>query len=124
MKSEHTLRSGIVVEMFHTGAQALAGRASYFYLNTLSVHELGDLWSLNSYLLRGGWPELYASPQLDPSRYLNDIVTTYIEGDIVIAAGIERRAAFLKVLHLVASRVGQLFLASKDRTIDRIFVSS
>jgi len=92
--------------------ESLAGRASYFDLNTLSAHELGDLWSLNSYLLRGGWPELYASPQLDPSRYLNDIVTTYIERDIVIAAGIERRLAFLKVLHLVASRVGQLFVAS------------
>jgi hypothetical protein len=92
--------------------ESLAGRASYFDLNTLSVHELGELWSLNSYLLRGGWPELYASPQLDPSRYLNDIVTTYIERDIVIAAGIEKRAAFLKVLHLVASRVGQLFVAS------------
>lgn len=30
----------------------------------------------------------------------------------MVAAGIERRAAFLKVLHLVASRVGQLFVAS------------
>lgn len=92
--------------------ESLSGRASYFDLNTLSIHELDGLWSLNSYLLRGGWPELYASPQLEVSRYLNDLVSTYIERDIVVAAGIERRAAFLKVLHLLAGRVGQLFVAS------------
>ena len=38
--------------------ESLAGRASYFDLNTLSIHELGDLWSYSGYLLRGGWPEL------------------------------------------------------------------
>lgn len=107
--------------------ESLAGRASYFDLNTLSAHELGELWSLRSYLLRGGWPELYASPQLESSRYLNDIVSTYIERDIVIAAGIERRAAFLKVLHLLAGRVGQLFVASdlaRDAGVDATTVQS
>ncbi|MFN4895060.1 MAG: ATP-binding protein [Pseudomonadota bacterium] len=107
--------------------ESLAGRASYFDLNTLSAHELGDLWTLRSYLLRGGWPELYASPQLESSRYLNDIVSTYIERDIVIAAGIERRAAFLKALHLLAGRVGQLFVASdiaRDAGVDATTVQS
>jgi predicted AAA+ superfamily ATPase len=89
--------------------ESLAGRASYFDLNTLSIHELGDVWRLNDFLLRGGWPELWVSPQLDPVRYLNDLVLTFIEKDIVAAAGIERHAAFSKCLQLMAARVGQLF---------------
>jgi len=95
-----------------TVRESLAGRASYFDLNTLSVHELGARYSLSQMLLRGGWPELYASPELDPVRYLNDLIATFIEKDIVSAAGIERKAAFSRALQLAAGRVGQLFNAS------------
>lgn len=93
--------------------ESLAGRASYFDLNTLSIHELGDRWSLSDILIRGGWPELYASPHLDPIRYLNDLVLTFIEHDIVSAAGIERHAAFTKCLQLTAARTAQLFTFSE-----------
>lgn len=96
--------------------ESLAGRANYFTLNTLSIHELKELWNLKEYLFRGGWPELYTSPHIDPVRYLNDLIATFIEKDIVAAAGIERRAAFLKTLHLAAGRIGQLFNASDIAT--------
>lgn len=89
--------------------ESLAGRASYFDLNTLSIHELADDWHLEQHLLLGGWPELRVSPSLDPIRYLNDLIATFIERDIVSAAGIERHAAFTKCLQLTAARVGQLF---------------
>ena len=88
--------------------ESLAGRASYFDLNTLSIHELVDDWTIADHLFLGGWPELRVSPQLDPIRYLNDLVATFIERDIVSAAGIERHAAFTKCLQLTAARVGQL----------------
>ena len=91
-----------------TVQESLAGRASYFDLNTLSVHELAERYHLSTYLLRGGWPELYVSSSLDPVRYLNDLISTFIEHDIVVAAGIERRAAFIKALSLTAGRIGQL----------------
>lgn len=89
--------------------ESLAGRASYFDLNTLSIHELAAEWRLDEHLLIGGWPELRVSPRLDPIRYLNDLIATFIERDIVSAAGIERHAAFTKCLQLTAARVGQLF---------------
>jgi len=89
--------------------ESLAGRASYFDLNTLSIHELGALWKLDQYLVKGGWPELYVSPNLNPIRYLSDLIATFIENDIVAAAGIERRAAFTKCLQLTAARVSQLY---------------
>lgn len=87
--------------------ESLAGRGSYFDLNTLSVHELGT-FDLSNHLMRGGWPELAANPQLSSIRYLNDFVSTFIDRDIVAAAGIERKAAFSKVLALTAARQGML----------------
>jgi predicted AAA+ superfamily ATPase len=94
-----------------TVQESLAGRASYFDLNTLSVHELGKL-HLENLSMRGGWPELYQAQTINPAHYLDDLIATFIERDIVIAAGIEKKSAFNKSLGLVAGRVGQLFSAS------------
>ncbi|MCX6130411.1 MAG: ATP-binding protein [Proteobacteria bacterium] len=91
--------------------ESLAGRAGYFDLNTLSIHELGS-WQLEKFLFSGGWPELNIVNQLDPKRYINDLVATFIEKDIVSAAGIERKASFSKALGLLAGRVGQIVNAS------------
>jgi predicted AAA+ superfamily ATPase len=88
-------------------SESLAGRANFFDLNTLSIHELGD-FNLERHLLRGGWPELAVSAQLSPDRYLNDFVSTFIDRDIVAAAGIERKASFSKALGLTAARQGML----------------
>ncbi len=92
--------------------ESLAGRASYFDLNTLSIHEIGDRWNLGVFLFKGGWPELYISEELNSTRYLNDLISTFIEKDIVSAAGIEKKSAFSRSLQLVAGRIGQLFNAS------------
>lgn len=86
--------------------ESLAGRASYFSLNTLSLHE--HPVPLKSCLMRGGWPELQISQNLDAVHYLNDFIATFIEKDIVLAAGIEKKEAFSRVLQLTASRVAQL----------------
>lgn len=93
--------------------ETLAGRANYFLLNTLSIHELESSSSDSTFLvrtmfMRGGWPELHASPELNAVQYLNDFIATFIEKDIVAAAGIEKRAAFSKALQLAAARVAQL----------------
>lgn len=92
--------------------ESLAGRANYFLLNTLSIHELENSFSqtasLHSLFMRGGWPELHASPNLNSVQYLNDFIATFIEKDIVTAAGIAKKAAFSKSLQLAASRIGQL----------------
>jgi predicted AAA+ superfamily ATPase len=92
--------------------ESLAGRASYFDLNTLSIHELGEP-RLSDLLFKGGWPELHANPGINPISYLNDLIATFIEKDIVSAAGIEKRAAFSRTLQLCAARVGQLFNAAE-----------
>lgn len=95
-----------------TVRESLAGRANYFALNTLSVHEMVSTFHhtslLKTFFMRGGWPELHALPDLPAVPYLNDFISTFIEKDIVSAAGIEKRAAFSKALQLTAGRVAQL----------------
>lgn len=92
--------------------ESLAGRANYFHLNTLSLHEwessFSEAASLRTFFMRGGWPELHAVPELNSVHYLNDFIATFIEKDIVSAAGIEKKAAFSKVLQLIAARCAQL----------------
>ncbi len=93
--------------------ESLAGRASYFDLNTLSIHELGPArGTLPTMMMKGGWPELHIDTAVEPKRYLNDLISTFIERDIVAGAGIEKKAAFSKTIQLLAGRVGQLFNAS------------
>lgn len=87
--------------------ESLAGRADFFILNTLSIHEMGET-NLSNLLMRGGWPELQANKAIDPTRYLNNLITTFIEKDIVQAAQIEKKAAFTKTLQLLAGQIGEL----------------
>lgn len=103
--------------------ESLAGRANYFDLNTLSLHEL-ECTSLENYIMRGGWPELHISADIDPILYLNDLISTFIEKDIVAAAGIEKKSAFNQVLQLTAGRVGQLFNASDIAKVVSVDVTS
>jgi len=111
--------------------ESLAGRANHYFLNTLSIHEwhatFHEKFSLNTFFIRGGWPELHAFPQLNAVQYLNDFIATFIEKDIVMAAGIEKKAAFSKALQLGSGRIGQLFNASdiaKNIGVDTTTVQS
>lgn len=91
--------------------ESLAGRASYYYLNTLTVHEILHALpktKLNHILFKGGWPELYTNTQLSIKTYLNDYIRTYVEKDILHSAGIQKISEFHRVLNLLSARTGQL----------------
>lgn len=92
--------------------ESLAGRASYHFLHTLSVAELGSAADLGDWLFRGGWPELYVRRDLNPSRYLADYVRTFVEKDIAATAGVERLHEFQRALSLLAARTGTLLNAT------------
>lgn len=91
--------------------ESLAGRASYFYLNTLTVHEIITALpntSIQEIIFKGGLPELYAdNNKISITSYLNDYIRSYVEKDIVLAAGIHKTAEFLTVLRLCAARTAQ-----------------
>ena len=91
--------------------ESLAGRASYYYLNTLTVHEILNTLpktKINDILFKGGWPELYTNPKISVVNYLNDYIRTYVEKDILMSAGIQKIAEFHTVLGLLSARTGQL----------------
>lgn len=90
--------------------ESLAGRAAYFYLNTLSVHEILQALpetTIQEILFKGGWPELYTNLAILVTTYLNDYIRSYIEKDIVMSAGIQKMSEFLTVLKLCAARTAQ-----------------
>ena len=91
--------------------ETLVGRASYYHLNTLSVHEIRNAFPnipLTEILFKGGWPELYTNAALDPVHYLNDYIRNYIEKDIVVSAGIIKKREFHTVLGMLAARTGNI----------------
>ncbi|SRR5579883_323185 len=90
--------------------ESLAGRASYYHLNTLTVHEILRALpetSIQDILFNGGWPELYINKTLSVTTYLNDYIRSYVEKDIILSAGIQKMSEFLTVLRLCAARTGQ-----------------
>jgi predicted AAA+ superfamily ATPase len=102
--------------------ESLAGRASFFDLNTLSVSEIlaSQERAIQEILYMGGWPDLYAEPNAsmrkDTRKYLDDYINSYIEKDVVLAAGIAKQNEFLNLVRLLAGRVGQILdLASFSR---------
>lgn len=109
--------------------ESLAGRVSHATLHTLSVHELTSAEvvapdAVAGMLVRGGWPELHVDPALDGAAYLDDFLLTYVDRDVVDAAGIEKRGAFLHVLRLLAARTGQAQNASEVATQAGVQVST
>lgn len=90
--------------------ESLAGRASFFDMNTLSVSEIlaARNSSIQDILYKGGWPELHANDNRDPKKFLDDYINSYVEKDIVLAAGIQKSREFLKFIKLLAGRIGGL----------------
>src|SRR3990167_2447392 len=91
--------------------ESLAGRASYYYLNTLTVHEILQALpktKIKDILFNGGWPELYTTPTLVTTTYLNDYIRSFVEKDIVMHAGIQKLSEFHTVLGLLSARTGHL----------------
>lgn len=91
--------------------ESLAGRASFFDMNTLSVSEVLSAFpekSIQHILFKGGWPELHVDDRRDAKKYLDDYITSYVEKDIVLAAGIQKSREFLMCIKLLAGRVGEL----------------
>lgn len=88
--------------------ESLAGRASFFDMNTLSVSEIlaAKPTSIQNILYKGGWPELYAFENRDPKKFLDDYLNSYIEKDIVLSAGIKKSREFFRFVKLLAGRIG------------------
>lgn len=90
--------------------ESLAGRASYFELNTLSVAEILNTINIpiGEIIFKGGWPELYATPNISTKQFLDDYIRTYVEKDIVLTAAMQKQNEFIRFANLLAGRTGCL----------------
>lgn len=107
--------------------ESLAGRSNYYDLNTLSLNELKEISTLDEIFIRGGWPELHIEKKMSPISHINGLISTFIEKDIVGAAGIEKKDSFTRLLPLLAGRVGQLVNYSdlaKNLSVDTTTIQS
>jgi uncharacterized protein len=92
-------------------SQSLAGRISLFNLLPFSISELytdkRKVPDLDRLLFKGFFPRLY-SATLDPVRYYQNYVQTYIERDVRQIKNISDLTSFQNFLRLCAGRAGQI----------------
>lgn len=70
-----------------------------------TVRRPENLWGI---IHRGGYPELYQSPDMDWQLYYNSYVKTYLERDIRTLSAVQDLDAFRRFMVAVAARTGQM----------------
>lgn len=88
-------------------SESLAGRADILELETLSLAEIqGALpqTSTNAAIVRGGFPELHANPDIDTAAFYNSYLATYLERDVRSLANIGSLRDFERFLRACALR--------------------
>jgi len=92
-------------------SESLAGRISILELDTLSANEVRenalDL-DLDQYLVQGGFPELWAKPDIDLQPFFQDYILTYLERDLKKILEVNNLRAFDRFIRSMALRCGQL----------------
>ena len=97
--------------LMHAVSDSLAGRVAVLELETLSVAEIRSVApaaSLETILLRGGYPELWAEPTLDARAFYNAYIATWLERDLRTLLRVASLRDFERFLRACALRSGQL----------------
>jgi predicted AAA+ superfamily ATPase len=92
-------------------SESLAGRADIIELETLSLSEIlaaRPKTSVESAIVRGGFPELHADPDIDAVAYYNSYIATYLERDIRSLANVGSLRDFERFLRACALRSANL----------------
>lgn len=92
-------------------SQTLAGRVAILTLLPLSIEELSQTHAqtqtLEQYLFTGCYPRIY-DQKLDPTKWYQDYIQTYIERDVRLIKNISDLHTFQKFIKLCAGRIGQI----------------
>jgi predicted AAA+ superfamily ATPase len=92
-------------------SESLAGRADIVELETLSFAEIRAALPktrLEYAILRGGFPELYANPDIDSVAFYNSYLATYLERDVRALANVGSLRDFERFLRACALRSANL----------------
>jgi uncharacterized protein len=92
-------------------SESLAGRADIAELETLSLAEIRAALpetALELAIVRGGFPELHANPDIDPVAFYNSYLATYLERDVRSLANVGSLRDFERFLRACALRSANL----------------
>lgn len=97
-------------------SQSLAGRAAVLTLYPCSVSEIdgenakprSHPHAVSDWILRGGYPELRARPELDRHTWCASYIRLYIERDVRQILNVADLGTFERFVRLVAIRTGQI----------------
>ena len=92
-------------------SESLAGRADIVELETLSWAEIRAALPqtvLESAIVRGGFPELYANPDIDMVAFYNSYLAAYLERDVRSLANVGSLRDFERFLRACALRSANL----------------
>lgn len=92
-------------------SESLAGRADIVELETLSLREIRaalPVTGIDHAIVRGGFPELHANPDIDFVAFYNSYLATYLERDVRSLANIGSLRDFERFLRACALRSGNL----------------
>src|SRR6266403_2844437 len=92
-------------------SESLAGRADIVELETLAWAEIRAALPqtvLESVIVRGGFPELYANPDIDMVAFYNSDLATYLERDVRSLANVGSLRDFERFLRACALRSANL----------------
>lgn len=96
-------------------SQSLAGRTAILKLLPFTIKEtqvVSPGLSTNELLYKGLYPRLYNTPPMNPARYYNSYLQTYIERDLRELLNVKDLHQFNLFVRLCAGRTGQIFVAS------------
>ncbi len=88
-------------------SESLAGRCGVLNMYNLSAAELGEKFVEEEYLFKGGYPELYARPEIDPHFWYAAYLATYLERDVRNIVNVGSLRDFDRFLRAVAARTAR-----------------
>lgn len=92
-------------------SESLAGRCGVLSMLNLSARELIEsrhTFDDIPYIFKGGYPELYEKPQIEPHFWYGAYLSTYLERDVRNILNIGSLRDFDRFLRAVAVRTGQI----------------
>lgn len=97
-------------DLHNAVSQSLAGRTAVLTLLPLAFEELQQLhgqWDAYSLIFQGAFPRLHNNA-LQPNRFFNSYLQTYVERDVRALLNLKDLGKFQRLLTLLAGRVGQV----------------
>ena len=97
-------------------SESLAGRCGILNMMNLSFREIADsdhAYDESDYIFNGGFPELYARPEIDPHFWHASYLSTYLERDVRNILNVGSLRDFDRFLRAVAARTAQILSYSE-----------